>query len=581
MAGASGNVNRGGGSEPTSLSGNPPLYPFGLPDGKPGDVEGRDPLDDFVPVTGRSNRRDLGMDADERRVRIIVGRKGAGKTLYLRRLQATAALDKSLYVDKWRIDLPSTPDVIRVYDISSSAIDAVERWEKIWSRAILRSLVSHLLHAPQLRERIRSARSLLETGWDHIYTDYGACSSPYNEAANIFYERFGKGRPVEARNLDEYLADPLWNTLEETLAPIVSECPVICFYLDALDGHFESVPIKWLACQKGLCLQVMHLADKWPRLHVVITIRDLVYTALKSGEHRTRLERNERIRLLDWDEAAIDELLRVKIDGLHPDHLLLRDASNPIERWLGLRRIRNSSNDKVRGRDPETLRGYLLRHTRLIPRDIVQLGNALCGAIDDARDRGTPSLVEASIRKTVSDVAAGAGDEELMIVANHITTAGMPPWSVEMGIEELYYRQLEEDRGEEGLTWQHFLRDHLLGGLRELREDRFTTHKLKRFLEFCQPQINGADVVSILWQHGLLGYIDGRGMRTRGQPIFYSSINTSPMYLAQNRSAYALHPIMIDTVGPPMKGIGEVVRAHGGLNALPDHVSPLDQGEPG
>jgi hypothetical protein len=90
------------------------------------------------------------MDASDRTVRVIVGRKGAGKTLYLRRLQAAAARENSLYADDWQIGLPQTNDIIRVADWETTASPTVERWQGIWQVAILRPLVSHLLCSPDL-----------------------------------------------------------------------------------------------------------------------------------------------------------------------------------------------------------------------------------------------------------------------------------------------------------------------------------------------------------------------------------------------------------------------------------------------
>ena len=55
-----------------------------------------DALSGFVTFEGRRFRQGLGMAADDRTVRVIVGSKGSGKTLYLRRLQAAAQREPSL-----------------------------------------------------------------------------------------------------------------------------------------------------------------------------------------------------------------------------------------------------------------------------------------------------------------------------------------------------------------------------------------------------------------------------------------------------------------------------------------------------
>jgi hypothetical protein len=546
------------GEEPAQAQ--PRLYPFGLPDGKPGNADD-DPLGDFVPLGGRGSRRGLGMEADERRVRIIVGRKGAGKTLYLRRLQAEAENNPSLYVDKWQFDMPPTQDIVQVFDCSRSVPDAVERWARIWRRAILRSVLSHMRYAPKLRPLVGDTLVGRPAEQTKLWVDHGACSSPYQEAHNIVFERDHSGSGAFRSSLDNYLGDPGWTAIEELVGELLGDCPSPCFYLDALDDYFENVPRKWLACQKGLAVEVLRLADKWPHLHVVITIRDIVYTALMASEHATRLIRNERIRTLDWDERAIEELLRVKIDNLEPDYLACPESEDPIERWLGMTRISNRSSDQDRRAEQEVLTLYLLRHTRLIPRDIVQLRNALCVEIDRARDRGE-GLDEEQIQRTVSEVAASAGREELLIVANHITSGVMPRWSVEMGIDEVYYRDMHDGDAREGATWQHFVRDRLIDLLRELKEDRLTGGRLANFAARCTQVFGDVDVVSILWQHGLLGYIEPGQPRRTGRSMFFTAVTESPMHLPSTHRAYVLHPIMIDTIGKPMKGIGDIVRAY-------------------
>jgi hypothetical protein len=202
----------------------------------------------------------------------------------------------------------------------------------------------------------------------------------------------------------------------------------------------------------------------------------------------------------------------------------------------------------------------LLRHTRLIPRDIVQLGNALCVEMDKARDRGE-ALSEAQIHRTVSQVAASAGREELLIVANHITSDAMPRWSVEMGIDEVYYDRMAEGETDEGASWQHFVRQRLIELLTELREDRFPAQRLTAFVKRCHAIFGDVDVASILWQHGLLGYVEPGQQRRSGKAVFFTAITESPLRLALNEGSYVIPSIMIDTIGPPMKGIGRIVRA--------------------
>jgi hypothetical protein len=63
---------------------------------------------------------------------------------------------------------------------------------------------------------------------------------------------------------------------------------------------------------------------------------------------------------------------------------------------LGRETIKNSSRDTL-----EPVEQYLLRHTRLLPRDIIILGNRLCEEIQKAKRFSPDPQDEILIRSTV------------------------------------------------------------------------------------------------------------------------------------------------------------------------------------
>jgi len=95
----------------------------------------------------------LATRADDSTVRIIAGKLGAGKTMYMRRLQGFQSHQDSVYADAVQQNLPKTEVVVRACQWFSGQV-LVEKWMQIWDRAILRSLASHLLLRPELRARI-------------------------------------------------------------------------------------------------------------------------------------------------------------------------------------------------------------------------------------------------------------------------------------------------------------------------------------------------------------------------------------------------------------------------------------------
>ena len=62
-----------------------PVGPFGNPDGSRADIE--DLISEFVDFGGDPAYGHLATRANDSMVRVIVGKLGAGKTVYLRRLQ--------------------------------------------------------------------------------------------------------------------------------------------------------------------------------------------------------------------------------------------------------------------------------------------------------------------------------------------------------------------------------------------------------------------------------------------------------------------------------------------------------------
>src|SRR3954452_8942074 len=86
--------------------------PFGHPDGASGDLS--EVQDHFVDFSGGLAAGGLASRPDDRTVRVLVGKKGVGKTIYLRRLQASASDEASVFAADRESNPPSTEDVVRV-----------------------------------------------------------------------------------------------------------------------------------------------------------------------------------------------------------------------------------------------------------------------------------------------------------------------------------------------------------------------------------------------------------------------------------------------------------------------------------
>ena len=128
-----------------------PVGPFGNPDGSRADIE--DVISEFVDFGGIRPIGHLATRANDSMVRVIVGKLGAGKTVYLRRLQDFQAHQDSVYADVPQQSLPKTEVVVKACQWFTGSV-LVEKWMQIWERAIMRSLASHMLRHPELRQQV-------------------------------------------------------------------------------------------------------------------------------------------------------------------------------------------------------------------------------------------------------------------------------------------------------------------------------------------------------------------------------------------------------------------------------------------
>src|SRR5260370_39930642 len=91
-----------------------------------------------------------------------------------------------------------------------------------------------------------------------------------------------------------------------------------------------------------------------------------------------------------------------------------------IRDWLGI-------NGEWPGPDGDgTIEDYLLSHTRLIPRDIISLGNELSEAVLRQKQAGRDGVPTAVLHEVIGRCAKRFGDSQLAQCANQISSDLMP-----------------------------------------------------------------------------------------------------------------------------------------------------------
>jgi len=504
-----------------------PVGPFGNPDGSRADIE--DLISEFVDFGGNPAYGHLATRANDSMVRVIVGKLGAGKTVYLRRLQDFQSHQDSVYADVPRQDLPKTEVVVKACQWFSDSV-LVEKWMQIWERAIIRSLASHLLRRPELRQQLRDEQAEeIEQSYARLLEDFRRPRSIYSQVRDIINQR------QTGHQLSTYLDDPLWDDLEDLLGEVIGQCKPIYFYLDAVDEEFSHAPMYWLKCQEGLFHQVMRLLRDHRlggRLHVVVCIRDIVMSSVYRSEHAPRYYNEPHIRVLTWDRGSLLYLLGQKLQRLPPSLLMRRAASGPptIRDWLGI-------DGDWPGPDGDgTIEDYLLSHTRLIPRDIVSLGNELSEEILRQKQAGQQGLPPAALQGVVQRCAKRFGDSQLAQCANQISSDLMPKNAALHNYSELftstqaYINDVQED---------------VRSFVRMIGVDQFSRADLVALQEVADLHFEKAtDLASVLWQNGLLGYVDETGRRR-----FYSMGDAEEFHFPPEAGTYVLHPCLVHAAG--------------------------------
>jgi hypothetical protein len=297
----------------------------------------------------------------------------------------------------------------------------------------------------------------------------------------------------------------------------------------------------WLRCQMGLFHQVMRfLRDPrlGGRLHIVISIRDIVMSAVYRSEHAPRYYDEPHIRVLAWDKEAIEYLLLEKLRRLDPSFFMAAgDFAHPVEAWLGTPIVNGT-----RGvHEPAT--DYLLRHTRLIPRDVVSLGNSICAEILRQKATGRTEFSEADLRRVVVRASKRFGDSQLAQTSNQVAADTMPSDAARNEYSEIYTSTMEYQRG---------IDQQVRDIIRELGRDRFSREELELVAMQADGKFDSStDLPSVLWQNGLLGYVEASG-----EARFFSHVDMDQFSVPVARS-YVFHPCLVDSVG--ITEVGEPV----------------------
>lgn len=469
----------------------------------------------------------LGRNPNNSEIRVVAGALGSGKSLFLRRMQTHQRNENTRSVYAPEIQRSSdlrTEDVVRFTNAIGAPTGNSELWKLLWRRAIFRSLATHM--------RVNLA-SYLPSDAKQFFSKYAEMLGTIERDERTVVHEV-KALIDSATNGRQYrlrLDNDGWSNIEKYLSRLLAEMPPVFFYLDEIDKEYKSAPSAWTLCQKGLVYTIMDLQrepDFQGRLHLVAAVRDTTIVSISAGEHAQRLLDRQYCNLMNWSRQAAAHFLACKVEGLPDEYFRSPQEGKTVSNWLGMDSLANARP----GHDVEPISDYLLRHTSLVARDIIRLGNRLCAEIER---KG--KLSAADVREVVREQAAGFAEKLLAVVANQALSDSMPAsrWRrgsrlqiAELGWGRDAVLECIEATGSERLT-----RDQV----EEI--DRAATTKFAEYLDKRKLKLTDA-----LWQNRLLAAV------TSDDRVRYFNLDESVSSLALPRvggvAYYAWNPLLHD-----------------------------------
>ena len=383
--------------------------PFGSPEGAWGDLK------QLVEIPSRFHG--VGRSPEDSSIRIVAGALGSGKSLLIRRMQAHQSQRRGPEVFAPAVQRSSdlrTEDVVSFTKKIGAPVSNSEMWKLLWRRGIMRSLASFI--RMDLNEYVPMELQGLFVKYESLL---GSVDRTERLVVHEVKQIIGASSTGNAYR--KYLDDDRWADVENYLARVLDVSPPVFLYLDEIDKEFKSAPSVWTLCQKGLMHTILDLQREdhfQGRLHVVAAVRDTTMASVAASEHAQRLLDPTYVNLMSWDREASKYFLEQKVSRL-PDAYFLDSNQRTVESFVGLSEITPARE----GAQPESVADYLVRHTSMVPRDIIRMGNRIC---DQLSRLGRESLTEDSLRKIVSSQAAGFAFKLLSVTANQVVSDVMP-----------------------------------------------------------------------------------------------------------------------------------------------------------
>jgi hypothetical protein len=453
--------------------------------------------------------------------RVVYGRRGTGKSHRLKAMAAESIHRGGVATGPPDNDPPSTEFV---KDITMRAgTDAQDVWEALWTKAILLAGASQILSMHRGDRETQRLAATYRVLLDHPEQPRWSRRTPYS-MANWLLSRYQT--PTAIRTFSKKIE---WSTFEDELALCLDVFSPVSFFLDGIDEAEHKDPVGWMACQQGLLEAVTRLASisKWRHLRTVVAMRESQVNVLISGNNGEKWKDSPFLEHLVWDGVDCRRFLEAKIDRLDPAWLTDPKASDPMRRWLGVAEVRNEQLDVI-----EPAASYILRHTMLVPRDIVVMGN----------------VISRELRRLMPDHSASSDSRQaairrgVHIAAQQVANTALGIAAVDMA--RAAYAVVDSAPSTSGDTVQSTLRKRLIALLGRVGSERPSRAEVQGLIQDLDDEFGagvGSETFASLWRLRVLGVSteDGKGASFYG----WSAFDTDALPVAD---VYVFHACVID-----------------------------------
>lgn len=397
----------------------------------PEDAHGRDDIEESFINVGQLTSG-AGTGSNLLPTRVVVGRKGSGKTHILRHIEhvsrgqgrdvSLSQIDRNLFAE----------NALNPFKGGLGPAAARAFWTDVWRFALIVAVLSRFM-CKRRDQRAVAALEKVGMSLEELRSDFAPfmfdCMRPLDPVQALQKiqntHRSISGLQLAFRGI-------VFSEIEAELGHLLQHYGEVHFIIDGLDDLAWIDPRSWLDLQVGLFkLVFLQSASRayMKSVHLTISLRNYVYSHALKDTHADRV--GAGVLKLTWDAEAAKLFLNQRLlqvcDGNFANASRLKGA-RPLASWLGFDSYRPASRSQA-----EDVEYYVLRHTRCAPRQVIKAFNEICGVYNRLHLRGvefTPEAFGSAVASRARDHARAmistAAEELLSMLMNSLTLPHQP-----------------------------------------------------------------------------------------------------------------------------------------------------------